>query len=298
VFATLVGPYPHIEGSPQDRLAATIGDQLDAGLGMLSDGRIHLVEDGSRRAVDAWRAADTVGRALAADSDVGPPLVKACLLGPWSAGTGRPAKVRDALGHIVDAIEGLFEAGAPVVQVNEPAIGDIDPDDSGALELLDEVLDRLTTGVAGHLSLALAGGRPTAVPFERLFAAPFGSYLFDLIRSPDDWRLCARVPPTCGLVVGVADARTAKPDARSVSIWGARYAASLGGRGHARVGLSTSAGLEGLPRDAARTKLAELAEAGRLAELPGEDIARAIDPLDVDARSAALGRVEPRPRRG
>ena len=54
-------------------------------------------------------------------------------------------------------------------------------------------------------------GRP-ACPYERLFAAPFASYLFDLIQSPDDWGLCARVPATSGLIVGVGDARTADPD--------------------------------------------------------------------------------------
>ena len=79
-----------------------------------------------------------------------------------------------------------------------------------------------------------------------------------------------------------------------MTIWGARYAASLGGRGPARVGLSMSAGLEQLPRDAARAEArwSSPRPAGSR-ELPGEDIARLIDPHDVSARSAALGRVEP-----
>ncbi len=295
MFATLIGPYPHVEGSPRERLAATIGDQLDAGLGMLSDGRsTKPARPVPAAVVDAWLAADAVGRELAADAGIEPPLIKACLVGPWTTGAGQPARVREALRPCVTAIGALFGAGAPVVQVTEPGIGDIDPDDTDALDLLGEVLERLATGAEGHLSLALAGGRPTAVPFERLFAAPFGSYLFDLISSPDDWRLCARVPTSCGLVVGVADARTAESDPRSVTIWGAQYAASLGGRGPARVGLSMSAGLERLSRAEARAKLAQLAEAGRIAELPREEIARLIDPRDVDARSAALGRVEPR----
>ena len=135
------------------------------------------------------------------------------------------------------------------------------------------------------------------MPSQRLFAAPFTSYLFDLIRSPDDWNLCVRVPATIGLVVGVGDARTVDPDTEAVSVWGARYAASLGGRGTDRVGLAMSAGLESLPRDTARAKLTALAEAGRKAGLPGGELAKVIDPRAVDARSAALGRYEPpRPR--
>jgi methionine synthase II (cobalamin-independent) len=192
----------------------------------------------------------------------------------------------------------LFEAGAPVVQLTEPALGEIDPDDRSALDQLESVLAAMTAEVVGHLSLAVAGGRATGVPYGRLFAAPFASYLFDLIHAPDDWLLCARVPATSGLIVGVADARTPDPDTEAVSIWSARYAASLAGRGPSRVGISTSAGLESLPRDAARAKLAALAEAGRKAVLPDAELARVIDPRAVDARTAALGRYDPRPPRG
>ncbi len=298
MFATLVGPYPHIDGSPHECLVATISDQLEAGLGMLSDGRLHVV-DGPRAAgaaVRAWQAADEVGHRLAGVASIDPPLIKACLVGPWTSGEGEPRRILAALDRLVPCIEALFEAGAPVVQVTEPALGDVGPGDVDALALLDEVLGTLTRSHEGHLSLALAGGRPTAVPYERLLGAPFASYLFDLIHSPDDWGLCARVPTEAGLVVGVADARTPDPDTQAVTVWGARYAASLAGRGTARVGLATSAGLERLPREVARAKLAALAEAGGLAELPAAELARVIDPRAVDARSAALGHYEP-PRR-
>ncbi len=145
-------------------------------------------------------------------------------------------------------------------------------------------------------SQSLGDGRRGS-SYERLFAAPFASYLFDLIHAPDDWELCARVPGTSGLIVGVADARTPEPDTEAVSIWGARYAASMAGRGPSRVGLATSAGLELLSRDVAKAKLTALAEAGRKAELPDAELAKVIDPRAIDARSGALGRYEPRPPR-
>jgi hypothetical protein len=296
VFATLIGPYPQVDGTPHERLVAAISDQLEAGLGMLSDGLLHRVAgpDGTSPVVDAWGAADAVGRGLATAAGIDPPSVKACLVGPWTVGEGDPRRVRAAASALASVIAALFAAGAPVVQVTEPALGDVDAGDGDALRLLDDVLATLADGPGGHLSLALAGGRPTAIPPERLFAAPFASYLFDLMHSPDDWRLCARVPSACGLIVGVADARTPEPDTQAVTVWGARYAASLGGRGPGRVGLAMSAGLELLPREVARRKLLALAEACRLAELPDEELRAAIDPRAVDARSAALGRYEPR----
>ena len=164
---------------------------------------------------------------------------------------------------------------------------------------MSEVLERVATPFAvpdRHLSLALAGGGPTRVPAERLLVG-FSSYLLDLIASPDDWDVCARVPRAAGLIVGVVDARAARAGAAEVGVWGARYAASMGGRGPARTGISPGAGIERLDRAAARALLAFTADVARKADLPDTELMREIDPASIDARSAALGRSEPRPPR-
>jgi hypothetical protein len=300
VFATLIGPYPDIPEatSEEERLTAVLGDQLEAGLGMLGDGRLYRPEVDPEAVVDAWRAADAVGHHLAALAGLEPPLIKACLVGPWTMGDGDARLVRlaaDALGVLIDS---LFEAGAPVVQLTEPGIGAIDASDERSIELLAEVLGGLADPVAddGHLSLALAGGGPTAVPPERLLVG-FSSYLFDLIASPDDWRVCVRVPGECGLIAGVVDARAARAGAAEVGVWGARYAASMGGRGAARTGICPGAGLERLERAAARSLLAFTADVARQADLPDAELKRELDPATIDARSAALGRAEEQPRR-
>lgn len=295
MFATLIGPYPQIDGTPQERLVATIADQLEAGLGMLTDGHVHAVRGRDPTAVvGAWRAADAVGHHYAAVAGIEPPLIKACLLGPWTTARDVQRRARDCAADLVPVIAALFEAGVPVVQLTEPAIGTIDPADLDSLELLEAALGLVSEDAQGHLSLALAGGPPTGVPHERLFASPFASYLFDLISAPDDWNLCVRAPGAGGLIVAVGNARTPDPDTEAVSVWGARYAASLGGRGSGRVGIAMSAGLELLPREVAKAKLAALAEAGRTAELSNEELAKVIDPRAVDARSAGLGRYEAR----
>jgi hypothetical protein len=301
VFATIIGPYPG-EGAASDteRLTGVLGDQLEGGLGLLTDGRVHGSDDGPARVVDAWRAADAVGRHLSAEAGLEPPLIKACMLGPWSAARGERARVAPATDAIVPVIEALFEAGAPVVQVTEPGIGDIDSADLGAIELVSEVLERIATPFAvpdRHLSLALAGGGPTRVPAERLLVG-FSSYLLDLIASPDDWDICARVPGGAGLIVGVVDARAARPGAAEVGVWGARYAASMGGRGPARTGICPGSGIERLDRAAARALLAFTADVARKGDLPDSELMREVDPASVDARSAALGRSEPRARGG
>lgn len=300
MFATIIGPYPGVPGarSEADRLTAVIEDQLDAGLGMLTDGRVHRVGADPGPVVEAWRAADAVGHHLAAERGLEPPLLKACLLGPWSAADGEPDGVPTATQRLRPAIEALFEAGAPVVQLTEPGVGAIDAADTGSHALLSGALEHLaeTASAGGHLSLALAGGGPTAVPPERLMVG-FGSHLFDLITSPDDWGLCARVPGAAGLVVGVVDARTTRAGALEVGVWGARYAASMAGRGPMRTGVCPGAGIERLGRDAARALLAFTAEVARKADLSDRDLVTTLDPRAVDARSAALGAGSLRPRR-
>jgi hypothetical protein len=268
---------------------------------LLTDGRIHAVAGTPHDVVSAWQTADRVGHHLAAVAGLEPPLIKACLVGPWTAGSGELEAVRAAAKRLVAATTALFEAGVPVVQLTEPMIGSIAADDEPAIDVLVEMLTGLVDSVApaqGHLALALAGGGPTAVAPDRLLATGFASYLCDLIASPDDWGLCARIPAEAGLIVGVVDARARRAGAMEVGIWGARYAASMAGRGPQRIGVCPGRGIERLDRAAARGLLAFTAEVARKADLSDAELAKVIDPRAVDARSAALGRAELPSRHG
>jgi methionine synthase II (cobalamin-independent) len=159
----------------------------------------------------------------------------------------------------------------------------IGPDDEAERTLFTGAMRRLTDGLGdrAHLSLAVTMGSAVHVGADALFEAPFRSYLFDVIAGPDNWRLIAQAPAERGVVCGVADARTTRPDDLEVMVWAAQYAASTQGRGSDRVGLAPSTGLEYLPRDRAKAKIEVLGRAVRHAvEDPGEMV-KALDPRAV-----------------
>lgn len=279
-----------------------LADQLEAGLGMVADGTVRTVATDAEvaGAVAAWRAAAGIVAELTAEAGVAAPPVKACLTGPVSI-TGAAAEP-DAVAAVVErvrsAVLALVGAGAPVVQIEEPWTAGPEAATEGGRARAAAAWAALLEGVDGHVTLALPGGGATNVGADALVAAPFASYLVDLITGPDDWREVGRLPGDRGVILGVADLRPGRVDTKEVLVWATRHAAAMDGRGLDRVGLTTSAGLEALSREAARARLARLAEIAELATLSGAELAARLDPRSIDARSAALGRWEPRPRRG
>jgi methionine synthase II (cobalamin-independent) len=322
MFATLAGGYPATDpGSPPDRavdalVRVILAEQAQAGLGLLTDGSLRWPDP-----------VDAIGRALlrtdpsgphrdgpltvaawtfAADAAEGVP-VKQCLPGPYSLGhrfadddrarSDLTLAFADALAmELVD----LAAAGCPFIQVDEDAAVTIGRDPAERT-LFGEAQARLlaglgddSTGDRPHLSLAISGGNADGAGPDTIFAAPYDSYLFDLIAGPDNWRLVTVAPAERGIVLGVADARSAAVDEREVVVWAVGYAAASRGRGEARVGIAPSGSLAGLPRAAARAKIDRLGEVVRLVDRRAEEpIAASLDPRAVDARSAALGRWTP-----
>jgi hypothetical protein len=279
MFATLLGPLPRPalpdDAAPEAVLDAVLAAQVDAGLDPLTDGGWPLDAD----PVEAWRA-------TAARTDL---LVKAVLTGPLSNGSAGGPERR--------ILEALAEAGCRWVEIHEPALPTIgaDPDACARFAALHQ---RLTADLPGlHLSLAITGGSVDAVGIEALLAGAYASLALDLVGGPDNWRLAVAAPGDRGIVVGVVSP-AAGTDAPEILLWAAGYAASTGGRGVDRVGLATAGSLATLSWAAAIEKLRRLGEGARLAIAPRDEQLAAVDPRAIDARSAALGRYEPRrPRR-
>jgi hypothetical protein len=131
---------------------------------------------------------------------------------------------------------------------------------------------------------------------DTVLAGAYASLALDLIDGPDNWRLAVAAPAEVGVICGAVASRAGTDDGPEILLWAAGYAASSRGRGMDRVGLATAGSLAELSWDQAAEKVRRLGEAARLATASLEERRASVDPRSVDIRSAALGRVEPRPR--
>jgi methionine synthase II (cobalamin-independent) len=323
VFATLSGAYPTSRprdpsGRDDDALVSEVlAEQIEAGLGLLSDGAVRwpdpieriggalLAEHATRPrrdgplTVDAWAATRDAAGGLP---------VKQVLVSPYTLGrrfATDPATRSDLTLAFADELAAeladLAALGCPFIQVDENAAVSIGADEAERA-LFRAAHARLLAGVVSlahrpHLSLAVIGGNADAAGPETIFDPGYDSHLFDLIEGPDNWRLIRRAPLERGMILGVVDARTPAIDEAAIVVWAIGYAAS-GGRGETRIGIAPSGSLAGLSPADARSKIELLGHVVGLLEGRAEEpIAASLDPRSIDARSAALGRWQPRRER-
>lgn len=281
MFASLLGPLPRPplpDDAPGEAiLDACLALQVEHGLEPLTDGGWPLIPgDGA----GSWVA--TAERAAG--------LVKAVIEGPLSA--GRPV---DAVRTEVIA---LADAGCRWIEVHEPAAASVDSDPDARARFAD-AHRAMTAGIEPdvHLSVAITGGSADAAGIDTILAGAYASLAVDLIDGPDNWYLVAAAPTERGIICGAMSAHEGSADGPEHLVFAARYAAATAGRGMDRVGLATSGSMAGLSWEAAATKVRRLGEAARLVTASPEERRQGLDPRAVDLRSAALGRVEPPPRR-
>jgi hypothetical protein len=291
MFATLAGGYPWPLDLPGEvALDAVVAAQVEAGLGLISDGRVHPAGAPEDDLVAAWVAArDASGRL-----DAGLP-VKLAVGGPFAA--AGPDGALETARALNRALCALADAGCPVVEVHEPA-ATLPADEGGRAALAAAhvaLLDGIPDGL--HASLAITGGDALGLGAAALFAAPYRSHLFDLVAGPESWRLVAVAPPGRGIVAGVGDASGRRRTRIEDVAWAAGYAAATGGRGMERVGIAPSGSLAGLSPARALSILVLLGEAARTIAGGRDEMLARLDPRAIDARSAALGHYRPARRR-
>jgi methionine synthase II (cobalamin-independent) len=295
MFATLLGALPRPPlpvDAPRDALVeAALRAQEAAGLDPVTDGASPAaVLDGLTR---AWTETQAMTERA----------VKQAVSGPYSAahgGAATPERARATLERATalnGALRELAAAGCPLIEIHEPAATAVGTDEAERA-LFREAHLRLLDGVEGsHLSLALTGGSAHAAGIETILAAPYASLAVDLIAGPENWRLVVDTPGDRGIICGALSPAADSEDGPEVLLWAAAYAASTGGRGPHRVGLASASSFAHLPWEVAVRKLGRLGEAARLADEPLDTRMQALDPRAVSSRSAALGRVDPRPSR-
>lgn len=151
----------------------------------------------------------------------------------------------------------LAAAGAPVIQIDEPALLDA-PEDldlaSSALGILTAELDEAETILATYFGDAKRLG-------PQIFELPVDGIALDLVAGPANRELIKEVPPEKKLQAGIVDARNTKLE--SVESLVAEIEALVDVVGVDRLRVAPSCGLEYLPREKARAKLERLCGAAK-----------------------------------
>lgn len=323
MFAMLNGRWPRPLVDEADEAAIlglvrdVVGAQEAAGLDLVTDGQVRWADPWStvERAladgdtgddgllVRAWRATASLTRRPVAQVVPGPySLARSASA---SAAAGREARTLELADTLASDLRALAGAGCPLAVVEEPAAVSIG-EDAAERALFTTAQQRLLALAPGlHAMLAINGGSAHAAGAATIGAAPYRSFLLDLLAGPDNWYLARGLSGERGVVCAALDpgsgdapgAEGHRGDPTPLLIWAARYAASMGGRGLDRVGLTNAGSLAGLTPAAATAKLATLARAAHLAVLsPRDAVAAGLDPRTY---SRSLARPDqPRPRRG
>jgi 5-methyltetrahydropteroyltriglutamate--homocysteine methyltransferase len=151
----------------------------------------------------------------------------------------------------------LQAAGAPVIQIDEPALLSA-PED---LELARRALETITAEIsAAETTLMTYFGDAKRLGAD-LFALPVDGFGLDLVAGPENAELLGSLPGEARIQAGVVDARNTRLEPEAELVRAIDAVARQVGPQRLRVG--PSAGLEFLPREKARAKLERLASAAR-----------------------------------
>ncbi len=278
-----------LERAYQASIARVVREQEAAGIDLLTDGQIRwddLLTPIARRLAGVrvggllryfdnnvyyrhpiiegpirWNGPATVEDYQAAAAATSRP-VKAVLPGPITFATlseDRFYREFDQLAQaLADALRqealALDRAGAPVIQIDEPALGGRPQ----SMALARTCLETITAGLRARPALATYF-RPIGEIWSQLRTFPVGAVQVDVVDRPAQLDLALEQPPDGDLVLGCMDARNTRledPDALARVL--EKAAARLGPD---RVWASPNCGLEFLPHATAQKKMVRLTEA-------------------------------------
>lgn len=286
-------------------LAETVAAQVDAGMGLVTDGSVRWA-DPVGAVLDAIRVGDTgpggmlvrgwAAAAALTDVEVAQVVPGPLTLAVREAGDAvepaGPGRDRDAVGgravalaeDLAGELAALRAEGCGVIVIDEPAAVSIGTD-----EVLRDAFVRahqraLRGAGGGHTMLAVAGGSAREAGPDTIVGLDYDSFLFDLIAGPDNWHLVRAAAGERGIVCAAlaAEPGAVLGDQVPVLVWAAQYAASANGRSIDRVGLANASSLAALDPGVAVGALRQLARAAELAPMPLADAVKAgLDPRAI-----------------
>ena len=193
--------------------------------------------------------------------------VKAVLTGPYTLARLSVDQHYGSVGALAKAFaaalnqeaKALQEAGATLIQFNEPAI----LQHKKEFEQFAGLCRSLVDGITVETSLYLYFGDAEGI-YPQILDLPFQLIGLDFVMGAKNEALLQSAPFTKKLGLGIIDARNTKLE--SVDEIAARIRSLAAGLAPDQIHVSPSAGLEFLPREVAQEKLRRLAQGVRQAE--------------------------------
>jgi len=196
-----------------------------------------------------------------------PAPVKALVTGPYTLAALSANHYYGSLRELVRALAvelrnevlALERAGAPIIQVNEPAILQQKED----FPILRQALEAMMEGVRVEAHLYTWFGDIDGL-YPQILELPFAAIGLDFVKGQANWDVIARQPFTKKLGLGIIDARNTMLESVEQIVGAVRRASAIVPPD--MIYVNPSCGLEYLPREVAEAKLKRMVKGVRQAQ--------------------------------
>jgi hypothetical protein len=193
--------------------------------------------------------------------------------------------------EILAAVTAALQTEAEIIAIRTTALSLSEADRAPQIARLAAAL---AVGEGRHRMLICVDAPLGPISGTEWGALPAESLLIDPIADPDAWRAAANLPGDRGLILALVGSAGDPIEAREVLLWGLQYAASLGGRGGARVGFTERpakvrrGGERAVHPDLAAATHRALADLLRLTAADAETLKRDLDPRSISPAATHL----------
>jgi hypothetical protein len=193
--------------------------------------------------------------------------------------------------ELLAAVTAALQTEAEIIAIRTTALSLSEADRAPQIARLAAAL---AVGEGRHRMLICVDAPLGPISGTEWGALPAESLLIDPIADPDAWRAAANLPGDRGLILALVGSAGDPIEAREVLLWGLQYAASLGGRGGARVGFTERpakvrrGGERAVHPDLAAATHRALADLLRLTAADAETLKRDLDPRSISPAATHL----------